>query len=217
MPGTREKPDIEPLYQSAKQHLWLKLVLDLYAEFLMASCNQLQGKAFLWSLSCPHHPVLSMTWLSPHVTQESIKALASLTREMPCCDIFDQVVYAYYQSTYLSAWLQAPHLSPPHRPWPWAAMRTAPFDHCLRRGAATCCPSAIAENRLQPHRKQVTATYAFFIPLDFKSESYYPWDRDDNGRSNQCLCSRQVTLAWGAVHSSIKRLWCCNPCLRRTA
>ena len=84
VPGTREKPDIEPLYQSAKQHLWLKLVLDLYAEFLMASCNQLQGKAFLRSLSCPHHPVLSMTWLFPHVTQESIKALASLTRSFAC-------------------------------------------------------------------------------------------------------------------------------------
>ena len=49
-------------------------------------------------------------------------------------------------------------------------------------------------------RKQVTATQGFSIPIDFKSELNYSEEHDRNGRSNQCLDTRQVTLS-----SSVER------------
>ena len=168
----------------------------------MASCNQLQIKALLPLVSLMPTSscaildlALSACYLRIYQGLSFAHQLLRMPTSSSCSDIFDQVVYAYYRSTDLRAWLQAPYLSPPHRPLRWAAIRTAPCRHCVRRGGATYCLSAIG--------KQVTATQAFSILIVFKSEPCYPRDRDDNGRSKQCLGSRQATLAWGAVHSSI--------------
>ena len=46
-------------------------------------------------------------------------------------------------------------------------------------------------------------TQTFSILIDFIS--YHPAGRVETGGSKLCLGSRQATLAWGAVHSSIER------------
>ena len=77
--------------RSAPQHLWSKLCVVFFAEsqnsraFSRHLAISFQARLYyLWSLTCPCHPVLSLTWHYPHVTQESIKGLASLTSSFAC-------------------------------------------------------------------------------------------------------------------------------------
>ena len=125
-------------YRSAEQHLSSKLCLVLYAEshhskrIFMASCNQIQDKALLPLVS--HLPTSSCAILDLALSACYSRIYQGLSfshqifcmaTSSSCCDIFGQVVekkdhaiYAYYQSTYLRAWLQTPDLSPPYRLWP---------------------------------------------------------------------------------------------------
>ena len=161
---------------SAEQHLSSKLCLLLFAESHHSrafSWHQLPDKALLplvshmlTSSSAILDLALSACYSRIYQGLSFSHQLFCMPTSSSCCDIFDQVVYAYYQRTYLRAWLQAPHFSPPHQPWPWAAFRTAPLNQSLRRSAATWSRSAIGENRSKPHKRSLSLLISNNITLE---------------------------------------------------
>ena len=170
------------------------------------------------SRTCPHHPVPFLTGLCPHDTPQYIKGLASPTRSFACRHHRYAVLLKYYIITqYLSPRVASRTLSfastsalalssnAHSSVWPLRKAKwSVVVPYCKRIEQVKLCNlhsslRPLLEARwsdvlpLCNRRKQVAATQAFSILIDFKS--YHPGDRDDNGRSKQCLGSRQVTLA----------------------